>query len=77
MVKLLPHSLILCLLGIILVKGDNVDDRLRILFLFFLSDTAVIEHSLPFFGKALCNQISFVAKYDRDVLTINFPVSLS
>lgn len=48
MLELRPDTLIFRLLSILLVECDNIDNRLRVLFLFSLCDTAVIEHALPF-----------------------------
>lgn len=49
---LVPDGVVLALLGIVLVKVDDVDGGLRKLLLLLLADAVLLQHTLPFFGEA-------------------------
>jgi hypothetical protein len=48
-----PDGVVLGLLSVVLVEVDDVHDSLGVLLLFLLGDAILLEHALPFFGKAL------------------------
>ena len=50
---LLPHLVVAGLLGVVLVEVDHVHGSLGVLLLLLLGNAILLEHALPFLGKAL------------------------
>ena len=57
-VELVIRPIIASFLVVLFVERNDVDDGLRVLFLFLLSDAVGLQSTLPFFGKALVETVS-------------------